>query len=334
MTIRVEYLVAKMFPYQRVIGFLKDWTLPVAIVVGIGSYLAFHYAGFSPEVHYAAELGIAVLQPILIFLMLFLAFCHVSVRDMKIKRWHWWLLLIQTVASSVFAIAALHLTGDWKIIVEAAFCCIICPTATASAIITSKLDGSIADCSTYVIISNLLASILIPLFVPLLNPVEGLTFMSMFLQLTAKFFPLLIGPLLLAWLIRYTMPRFNSWLLKQKEWAFYLWLIALPIAIIIATKALFHSNITLWTFIGVAVVSLGCCLVQFHIGHKIGVHYGDRVTTGQALGQKNTGFIIWVAYTFMAPVNAVAGGLYCIWHNNMNAWQLYKHKKAKAAHLK
>lgn len=299
------------------------------MVVGIGSYILFRNLNLGPEAHAFAKQSVAVLQPILIFSMLLLTFCNVAVSDLKIKVWHLWLLLIQIVFSSIFAIIALQLIGSGKIIAEAAFCCIVCPTATASGIITSKLDGSISDCSTYVILSNVLASLLIPLFIPFLNPVEGNTFLSMFLALTSKFFPLLIGPLLAAWLIRYTMPKLHAWLLKQKNWAFYLWLIALPLAIIVASNALYHSGIDALTFVGVAIVSLACCLVQFRVGHRIGDHYGDRVTTGQALGQKNTAFIIWVAYTFLAPVNAVAGGLYCIWHNNVNALQLHKHDKKK-----
>ena len=34
-----------------------------------------------------------------------------------------------------------------------------------------------------------------------------------------------------------------------------------------------------------------------------------KVTAGQALGQKNTVFAIWMAYTFMTPETAIIGGL-------------------------
>ena len=49
-----------------------------------------------------------------------------------------------------------------------------------------------------------------------------------------------------------------------------------------------------------------------------------KVTAGQSLGQKNTVFAIWLAYTFMTPETAIVGGLYSIWHNIYNSWQLYR----------
>lgn len=38
----------------------------------------------------------------------------------------------------------------------------------------------------------------------------------------------------------------------------------------------------------------------------------DEITAGQALGQKNSGFLIWLGYSYMTPVTSVAGGLYSI----------------------
>ena len=49
---------------------------------------------------------------------------------------------------------------------------------------------------------------------------------------------------------------------------------------------------------------------------------------GQSLGQKNTVFAIWMGYTFMTPETAIVGGLYSIWHNIYNSWQLYRAENA------
>ena len=48
------------------------------------------------------------------------------------------------------------------------------------------------------------------------------------------------------------------------------------------------------------------------------------VTAGQALGQKNSGFLIWLGYSYMTPVTSVAGGLYSIWQNIINSLELYE----------
>lgn len=309
--------------------FVKDWTLPIAIVVGIVSYLIFHYAGFSSEVHYVARKSVAIAQPVLIFLMLFLTFCHVAVSDLRLNIWHVWLLLIQVGASSLFALIAMYTDGVVCVVAETAFCCLVCPTATASSIITAKLGGSIPKCSTYVILSNLMASVVIPLFVPLLHPANSESFISMFFALACRFFPLLMGPLFCAWIVRYFMPNLHKWLLDQHDWAFYLWLLALPMAVAVSTQAMVHSNVSYVILLSMVVCSIVCCVLQFLIGRRVGFKYGDTATAGQALGQKNTTFIIWVAFTYLAPVYAVVGGLYAIWHNNINAYQLYRQKNSK-----
>ena len=56
----------------------------------------------------------------------------------------------------------------------------------------------------------------------------------------------------------------------------------------------------------------------------------EAVTAGQALGQKNTGFLIWLGYSFMTPVTAVAGGLYSVFQNLFNSWELYEKRRDKA----
>ena len=34
-----------------------------------------------------------------------------------------------------------------------------------------------------------------------------------------------------------------------------------------------------------------------------------------------------MGYTFFTPITAVAGGFYSIWHNVINSYQLYQHRK-------
>ena len=78
---------------------------------------------------------------------------------------------------------------------------------------------------------------------------------------------------------------------------------------------------------GIALVSLVCCVLQFAVGKYVGSRYGDTVTAGQALGQKNTVLIIWISYTFFTPITSIAGGFYSVWHNLINSWQLYQQRK-------
>ena len=271
---------------------------------------------------------IEVLQPVLLFLMLFVAFCKIKPTDLKPHRWHLWLLLTQCLLFAA-ACAALWLypSTGLRVIIEGFMLAIICPTATACAVVTQKLGGDSAATTSYTIIINMVVALLCPLLLPVAHPQEGLTFFPAFMVIIHKVFPLLIVPLFLAWFVRYLMPSFHKRIVATKDLAFYMWAVSLAIAIAVTCKALAHSHESMWNVGGIAVVTLVACLFQFSFGKWIGSHYGKRMEAGQALGQKNTVFIIWLGYTFLSPITAAAGGFYSVWHNLVNSWQLYKKRK-------
>ena len=226
--------------------------------------------------------------------------------------------------------------GEIRILVECAMLCFICPTAAAAGVITDKLGGSLSDTVTYVVIINIMAALVIPLIIPMVHPVEGVSFLTRFASICAKVFPLLVFPLLLAWLVRYTMKKLHEKLVGIAGWAFYIWGFTLCLSIYLATKALLGSGISIWAAIMICVVSLLCTVIQFVLGRRIGrrtcvdeseaIKKSDSITAGQAFGQKNNGFLIWLGYTWMTPVTSVAGGLYSIWQNLVNSWELYEQR--------
>ena len=99
----------------------------------------------------------------------------------------------------------------------------------------------------------------------------------------------------------------------------------------ITTNATITCGLPFLTIFGIGLVSLICCLFQFWLGRRTARRYGymESITAGQALGQKNTGFVIWLGYNFLTPVTSIAGGLYAIWHNLVNSYELYKVRNAK-----
>lgn len=320
--------------------------LPIAMVTGASLYLIYH---FLPEpVHRIGPFldnVVSVLQPLLIFSMLFLTFCGIEPRDLKPHRWHWWLLLIQGGLFSLLGLVVIwglrNLPDgqDCAILVESAMLCLICPTATAAAVVTRKLGGDMAGITTYTILINMLTAVLVPLFVPLIRPVDGVDFFAAFSMILAKVFPLLIMPCLCAWLVRYMFPRLHRSLLDFADMPFYIWAVALTLAIAVSVRYLMASTLGLGLIAGMAAVSLISCVFQFMAGRYVGSRYRPRrkevsqeaarrgrlvrtITAGQSLGQKNTVFAIWMGYTFMTPETAIVGGLYSIWHNIYNSWQL------------
>lgn len=313
---------------SKIVKFVKDWMLPLGMVAGASVYIIYH---FIPFIHPAGPFllkSVTIIQPLLLFAMLFLTFCKIEPREMKPHRWHWWLLLIQAGSFIVMGTALVLLPQfEASVVVEAAMICMICPTATAAAVVTDKLGGDVAGTITYTVLINIVTAAVVPVFVPLLHPDEGKTFTEAFMIILAKVFPLLICPCLLAWLVRYLSPGLLRKILRFKDLPFYIWATSLPLAILMTTRALFHSDCGLVLLGGIAGASLLSCIIQFWGGKATGEHYGHKITAGQALGQKNTVFAIWMGYTFMDPVTSVAGGFYSIWHNCFNSWQLYRQRK-------
>lgn len=303
----------------------KDWMLPIAMAAGVASYLIYHsIPALAPAGPYL-EKAVKVIQPMLMFMMLFLSFCRIAPRQLRPHRWQFWLLLIQ-VAGFVVPGAVLAFCGEGhgSLLAESFMICMICPTATAAAVITGKLGGDMPGIITYTILINIVTALVVPAVVPLVHPTAGISFGTAFCLIMAKTFPLLIMPCLCAWLVRFLLPAFHRWILHFNDLALYLWSVSLPLAIAVTTRAIVKSGIPVGYMVGMAGVSLLCCVLQFWAGRRIGAKRGSSITAGQALGQKNTVFAIWMAYTFMTPVTSIAGGFYSLWHNLFNSWQLYR----------
>lgn len=303
--------------------FIKNWTLPIAILSGIiGYFLYANIPFFDPFRPYTASV-VSFVQPILIFCMLFLSFCKIDIRRIRLRLSHLWLLLFQCLTFIMLGLCIYFFPGiSGQLIIEGAMLCLICPTATAAAVVTQKLGGDAVDVTAYTIIINIVVAAVIPFMVTLIYPSHSSGFIASFMLILGKIFPVLICPLLFAQLIRFLCSRVHSWLCSYRNLAFYLWAVSLSLAISVTVRSVVHSSHPASELVGVAVVSLFCCVVQFSLGHFIGRSCGRNVSTTQALGQKNTVFAIWLGYTFFNPVVSMAGGFYSIWHNLYNTWQL------------
>lgn len=294
----------------------------------LGYFLLAAIPGLSsvkPYIHRVVDF----LTPSLIFAQLLLTFCKVEVHELKPKTWHAWLLLFQTVTCLVMALLLVlcPLNETYREVFEGAMVCLICPTATAAAVITGKLGGSASSLTTYTLLSNLLAAVAVPLVFPLVEPHESLSFLSAFLKILSKVFPLLLCPFFLAWFLRAFVPGVHRFLLAFRDAAFYLWAVALAIVSGQTVRSLVHSTAPLSVELLIAGSALVACCVQFFLGKQIGGHYRERISGGQALGQKNTVLAIWMAYTYLNPLSSVGPGSYVLWQNIINSWQLWKKRK-------
>lgn len=312
--------------------FLKNWTLPIAICLGALAYIVYSHLSFLDATRPYAAPTVAIVQPLLIFSMLFLSFCKIDVRQLRPRLSHLWLLLIQC-GSFILMCLILHFFPNIKgaVYIESALLCTICPTATSATVVTQKLKGDGADIAMYTLLINLCVAIAVPIFIPMACPNANINFYNSLLQILFKVFPLLIGPLLVAQIVRYFFRSLHQWLLQFHDLAFYLWAVALSIAISVTVRSIAHADYSLYALMGIAFVSLACCILQFALGRYIGRHYHRCISTSQSLGQKNTVFAIWMGYTFMNPITSIAGGFYSVWHNLYNTYQLRQMKKRDEA---
>lgn len=306
--------------------FLKNWTLPIAMLIGTLAYLMFAKWSFLAPAKPYVNSFVSIITPWLIFAQLLLTFCKIDLKELKPKRWHLWLLMIQGFSCALTAGVLLCVPmgelskGFW----EGMMVCLICPTATAAAVITGKLGGNAATLTTYTLLSNLLGAVMVPLVFPLVEPHEGLTFWVAFLKILSKVFPLLLAPFFVALFLKHYVRNVHRWLMEHSGMAFYIWAFALALVMGQTARSLINSNLSAWL---VALGGLFTCAVQFLLGKRIGSVYHDRISAGQALGQKNTVLAIWMASAYLHPLATIAPGSYVLWQNIVNSYQLWKKRK-------
>ena len=306
--------------------FLKNWTLPIAMLIGTLAYLMFAKWSFLAPAKPYVNSFVSIITPWLIFAQLLLTFCKIELKELKPKRWHLWLLMIQGFSCALTAGVLLCVPmgelskGFW----EGMMVCLICPTATAAAVITGKLGGNAATLTTYTLLSNLLGAVMVPLVFPLVEPHEGLTFWVAFLKILSKVFPLLLAPFFVALFLKHYVRNVHRWLMEHSGMAFYIWAFALALVMGQTARSLINSNLSAWL---VALGGLFTCAVQFLLGKRIGSVYHDRISAGQALGQKNTVLAIWMASAYLHPLATIAPGSYVLWQNIVNSYQLWKKRK-------
>lgn len=289
---------------------LKNSMLPIAMAGGAVLYKWMGYLTF--------------LSPYLIFLMLFITYCKLQWEDFRPKKEHIILLGVQMLISSVVYVVLFPLN---HVLAEGVFICVFIPTATAAPVITSMLGGSISFVATYSLLCNAFVAIAGPLVLAAIGDNPDMTFVRSTLLICSKVFPLIIGPLVLAMILRYAVPKLHTRIVGHQSISFYLWAVSLFIIVgscVSFTIRTWDEN-ELPTVIMLVAGALAVCLLQFVVGRKIGSKFGDRVSGGQSLGQKNTVLAVWLALAYMAPLASIAPAAYIAWQNIVNSWQLVRH---------
>ena len=298
---------------MSIIAFIKKWTLICALVFGTVVYLLFSEVPLLQPIGNTVGPWCMEFVPCLIFLLLYVTFCKIDMENLRPRAWHFWLQLIRTTLSGFFVMLILwlgNISPELKLVLEGCFICFICPTAASAAVVTEKLGGSIASLTVYTLIANIVTSVIIPLFFPMVEKGSDIAFLYAFMMILRRVVTVLLVPLCLALLTRKYLPRFADRIKSHRNLGFYLWSFNLSIVTGITVHNILAASVGGITLLLLLVLPLFITLIQFSIGKWVGAFYGDRVSAGQALGQKNTIVGIWLTVTFLNPVAAVAPGAY------------------------
>lgn len=287
--------------------FLERYLLPIAMLLG----LLFH----------ESLSKLSFVTPYLLSLMLFITYSRVSWKDIKLTKFHYILLSVQYIGSAIIYMAIRPFN---EILAQAAMICVLAPTATSAPVVAGILGGNISSVAAYSIISNLSVAFIAPIFLSLLGDTTTVPFTTSFWFIFKKVMPILVFPFIIAYFIQKITPTVHKKIQSMQIVSFYIWAIALTIVIGNVFQFVLAQNDGNYILeVIIATSTLIICLLQFGFGRKIGSHFDRTIAGGQGLGQKNTILAIWLTQTYLNPLAAVGPGMYVLWQNLVNSYQIW-----------
>ncbi|MDR0232246.1 MAG: transporter, partial [Dysgonamonadaceae bacterium] len=172
---------------------------------------------------------VSFMTPYLLFAILLITYCKVSLRNLRPTPLHLWMGCVQFVGCLLVYFLLKPFNPDLG---EGTMICVLAPAAAASAVIAGLLGGNVASMAAYCILSTLSVAFLAPSIFSAIGAHglgEDLSFIHSFLTICAKVFPLLVGPLILALILKKVAPRVHRQLYNKQMYSFWLWAIALTI---------------------------------------------------------------------------------------------------------
>ena len=286
--------------------------LAILVVMVAGAFL--------PQFHV-----LSFLIQYLLMVMLFFAFLDIEIKPASFQKGVLWVLL---------ANGAVAFVGYWLFsyvdhtLALAAFITGIAPTAIASPVVVSFIEGNVEYVAAAVLLTNLSMALVVPFALPFMVGPTGHISTWVVLQ------PVLIMmfvPLILAQLVRHLPQKARTIIRKGKVASFPVWLANLFIICAKAGDFLRNEGTVSLSVLGdIALVSLAVCIVNFGVGALLGGRkYWQE--SSQALGQKNNSFVVWVALTFINPLVAMGPTFYIIYHNLYNSFQIYLFEKRRTS---
>ena len=287
---------------------MRTMAMPLGMLTG---------ALFCREMEWLESATQGWLTPMFIGSMLFVTFCKVDARQIRLQMMHLWLIMFQAIGCFVVYYATLPFG---EVVAQGAMICVLAPIAMGAVVIGGMLGAKVETMVAY----SLLCNIAVAIFTPVVLSVYGNGTCSVG-EILGRVAPMLILPFVLAQLCRLFTPKVSGWVAAHGQISFYIWLLSLIVIIGRTTCFIIdHSEADRFTELLLGIVALVICATQFIVGRIIGRKYGDASAGGQSLGQKNTVMAVWMAQSFLDPLSSVAPTAYIVWQNLVNSYQLYR----------
>ncbi len=243
--------------------------MPVGLLIGILSGV------FIPEIVIPANESI----PYFIALMLLTTYSKLDFKEIKVSRMPVFMIIFQ-YAAAILSYLALYYWNP--LFAQQAFICLICPVATSAPVIALMLGANIAVLVSFTLVSYVAIAILAPFLLPIVGGTQGVPFLATSWMIARQIIPLILLPLIVAYLFKKYIPKADSFLQKHHGISFYLWSITLVLVIGKATTFVLAQPLDMIPVeIGLAAISLVACVFQFVAGHAIGARFGNKVVGTQ-----------------------------------------------------
>ena len=240
------------------------------------------------------------LVPYIIFTILLLTFSAVDIKRLRMGWLDIWLMLFQITVS------------------------------LGSYLILKWLGANRETVTAYTIIGNLMVAIVAPIYFSFIGNQQDMPFFESFWMILRRVGTVIGLPFFAAWALQVWWPKGHDFLSRHRGKSFYLWSFALLFTLGQTIDFIFlHGEGNWHSIIWLGIASLLFCIVQFGFGRWLGAKYGDKISGGQLLGQKNTAMGIWMANYYLTPLASVFMAFYSVFQNVWNSWQMWQAGKKK-----
>ncbi|MBK8944570.1 MAG: hypothetical protein IPM32_04780 [Ignavibacteriae bacterium] len=258
----------------------------------------------------------------LLMIMLFFSFLKMEVKRKDFVINHFYILFANFLIPFTFYFLLIFFEN--KTLAQVAFITGIAPTAVASPIIINILNKKIEYTVISILLTNFVIAFILPFLIPeILNDSSSISFVDVLRPVSEIF----LIPFVLSILIKKYFPSAKKFLIGFNKYVFYVLVFNINIGTAKASNYI-REEIGFGDPIiyKIAFFSLIICFLSFYIGKLISPK-NFNVESSQSLGQKNNGFTLWVALTFISPIAVLGPVFYIVFQNIYISWQIHKSKR-------